>query len=61
MENRKVIDKRKVKLEDLMKKGHIAYMAGRPEREKVINSDDLTNLAIALNTSDSLDVLLGKI
>ncbi len=61
MEKRHVIDKRKVKLEDLMKNGYIPYMAGRPKRERVISADDLTNLAIALNTSASIDDLLKKV
>jgi len=61
MDKRHVIDRRKVRLEELMKDGYIPYMAGRPRREKAINTDDLTNLAIALNTSDSINDLLKKI
>lgn len=42
-------------------KEYIPFLGGRPEREKLINSDDLLNLTIALNTSASLDDFLGKV
>ncbi len=36
------------------RKTDINFLQGRPEREKIIQKDEITNLAIALNTS--LDV-----
>jgi hypothetical protein len=50
MENRKVIDKRSIKLEHVLKSDYIPFLYGRPEREKVIGNDDLLNLEILLNT-----------
>lgn len=58
MEKRKVIDKRQVKLEDLMKEGFIPFMEGRPKREKIINHDDILNLIISLNTADTVKELI---
>jgi hypothetical protein len=61
MEKRHVIDKRNVKLEEMMKKDYIPFGAGRPKRNTVISRDDEANLAIAINTSKSFDDFLGKI
>jgi len=58
MEKRKVVDKRSVRLEDFDKPDYIPFLEGRPHRETVISGDDMTNLAIALNTSSSLEELL---
>ena len=61
MEKRNVIDKRNIKLEDMMKNDYIPFLAGRPKRETVIGRDDEANLAIALNTSSSFEDFLDKI
>lgn len=45
-----VIDKRKIRLEEVTKDEYIPFLGGRPERDTIINQDDITNLIIALNT-----------
>lgn len=35
-------------------------LTGRPERDTVISSDDITNLKIALNTASDLNEFLGR-
>ena len=61
MENKNVIDKRQIRLEDLTKPGYIPFLGGRPQRETVIGLDDVINLVIALHTSDSLEELLRAV
>jgi hypothetical protein len=61
MENSKVVDKRQIRLEDLMKPGYIPFLGGRPKRQTVITADDVTNLSIALNTTMSVEELITKI
>jgi hypothetical protein len=61
MEKNNVIDKRSVKLENLLRPDYIPLGAGRPEREKVIGKDDILNLRIALNTSESLSAFLSSV
>ncbi|MDD5672911.1 MAG: hypothetical protein PHC61_02000 [Chitinivibrionales bacterium] len=60
-EKKNVIDKRSIKLEDVMKSDYIPFLGGRPDRQKVIGSDDVINLSIVLNTSDSVEELLKNI
>ncbi|MCX7726475.1 MAG: hypothetical protein N2053_06470 [Chitinispirillaceae bacterium] len=38
----------------------IPFMRGRPEREGNINSDDILNLIIAINTCSTLEELFDK-
>lgn len=45
-----VIDKRKIRLEEVTKDEYIPFLGGRPERDTIITQDDITNLIIALNT-----------
>jgi hypothetical protein len=61
MEDRNVIDKRSVKLEDVMKPDYIPFLGGRPVREAIIGKDEITNLAITLNTGATVEEFLGKI
>lgn len=61
MENKNVIDKRSIKLEDVLKPDYIPFMGGRPKRETVISKEDITNLEIALYTSATMEEFLGKI
>jgi hypothetical protein len=61
MEKRHVVDKRSVKLEDVMKSDYIPFLGGRPKREKVIGKDDVINLEIELNTYSTIDELLAHI
>jgi hypothetical protein len=61
MEDRHVIDKRSIKLEDVMKKDYIPFLGGRPERQTVIGKDDIMNLEITLNTCSTVDEFVKKI
>jgi hypothetical protein len=61
MEDKHVIDKRSIKLEDVMKKDYIPFLGGRPERQTIIGKDDILNLAITLNTCATVDEFLKKI
>ena len=61
MENSKVVDKRQIRLEELMKPGYIPFLGGRPKRDTVITVDDVMNLAIAINTTASVEDLIAQI
>jgi len=61
MEKRNVLDKRQVKLENIMKEGYIPFLSGRPDQNTVIGSDDVLNLRIALNTTGSVEEFLKVI
>jgi hypothetical protein len=61
MESRHVIDKRQVRLEDIMKEDYIPFMEGRPRRESVITRDDVADLKIALNTTATFDEFLERV
>jgi hypothetical protein len=54
-ERKKVIDRRSIKLENVMKPGYIPLGSGRPIRDTIIGKDDLMNLEIILNTSKTAD------
>lgn len=56
-----VIDKRKVKLEDILKKSYIPFGSGRPDRDEIINSDDMCNLKIALVVSSNTDDFIQQV
>ena len=55
MENKKIIDKRQIRLEEVMKPDYIPFLGGRPERLTVIRTDDIVDLKINLNTTDSVE------
>ncbi|HUI94062.1 MAG TPA: hypothetical protein VLX68_17620 [Chitinivibrionales bacterium] len=59
--NRHVIDKRSIKLEDVLKKDYIPFLGGRPKRESIISKDEITNLEITLNTCKSVEEFLSKV
>lgn len=61
MEESKVRDLRRIKLEDVSKKEYIPFLEGRPKRTTVIQSDDLLNLRILLNNSKSLEEFLSMV
>ncbi|MBD3392741.1 MAG: hypothetical protein GF418_11625 [Chitinivibrionales bacterium] len=61
MENRNVVDKRQVRLEELMREDYIPFLEGRPGRDTVLSTDDVTNLKIALNTSLSFEEFLEHV
>lgn len=45
-----------------LKKDHfIPFLEGRPNRDSAINTEDLLNLKIALNTAKSLDDFLSLV
>jgi hypothetical protein len=61
LEKKKVIDRRSVKLENVMKPDYIPFLSGRPNRETVIGKDDLMNLAIVLNTAMTVEEFIKTI
>ncbi len=61
MEKKKVIDKRSIKLANMFKPGYIPFLSGRPVRETVIGKDDLMNLEIVLNTTNTIEEFVRKI
>jgi hypothetical protein len=61
LERKRVVDKRTIKLEDLLKPDYIPFLSGRPERETIINDDDLMNLEIMVNTTNSVEDFVQKI
>jgi hypothetical protein len=61
LERKRVVDKRTIKLEDLLKPDYIPFLSGRPEREIIINGDDLMNLEIMMNTTNSVEDFVQKI
>jgi hypothetical protein len=60
MENKKIIDKRQIRLEEVMKPDYIPFLGGRPERAMVIRADDIVNLKINLNTTESVEEFIIK-
>lgn len=60
-EKKNVIDKRSIKLEDILKHDYIPFLSGRPERETVIGNDDLMNLEIVLNTVNTVDAVINSL
>ncbi|MBN2036774.1 MAG: hypothetical protein JW768_08545 [Chitinispirillaceae bacterium] len=60
MENKKIVDKRQIRLEEVMKPDYIPFLGGRPERLTVIRMDDIVNLKIILNTTKSVEEFLIK-
>ena len=61
MEKKPVIDKRSIKLEDVMKKDYIPFLGGRPDRPTVIGKDDILNLEIALGTCSTVNECIANI
>jgi len=61
MEKRPVVDKRIIRLEEVMRKDYIPFLGGRPQREKVISLDDVTNLRISLNREQSVEEFVSKL
>ena len=61
LERKRVVDKRTIKLEDLLKPDYIPFLSGRPERGTIINDDDLMNLEIMMNTTNSVEDFVQKI
>lgn len=55
MEKKPVVDKRSIRLEDVMKKDYIPFLGGRPDRDKVIRLDDVLDVRINLNLADTVE------
>jgi hypothetical protein len=55
MEKKPVVDRRSIRLEDVMKKDYIPFLGGRPDREKVIRIDDVLDLKINLNLAETVE------
>lgn len=56
-----VSDRRRVKLEEIMREGYISLYSGRPKRDDTINSDDISNLKIALETTNDINVFVQQV
>ena len=61
MENKRVIDKRYIRLEEVMKAGFIPFLGGRPERVSIIKADKILNLRILLNTTSSVEMFIAEL
>jgi hypothetical protein len=56
-----VIDRRQIHLEKVMRPDYIPFLGGRPKRAVIINSDDILNLAIMLNTTDAVEAFIKNL
>jgi len=61
MDKHKILDKRKIRLENILKEDYIPFLSGRPKRITVINKDDIMNLKINLNTIKTFNEFLEKV
>jgi hypothetical protein len=61
MEKKKVIDRRSIKLEHILKPDYIPFLSGRPSRETVIGKDDVMNLEILINMTNSVEEFVKSI
>lgn len=59
--NKKIIDKRIIRLEELNKKDYIPFLGGRPKRNKIISKDEILDLRILLNTTNDVEEFLEEI
>lgn len=61
MEKNTIVDRLVIRGEEVTKEGFIPFLGGRPKRLTIINRDDIVNLSIALNTTDSVDSYLAQL
>ena len=61
MEKKPIIDKRSIRLEEVMKKDYIPFLGGRPDREKIISPDDILNLKIKINLEQSVEDFINNL
>ena len=61
MEAKKVIDRRHIHLEKVMSPDYIPFLGGRPKRTATISNDDIMDLAIMLNTTDSVETFIKNL
>lgn len=54
-------DKRRIKLENIIKKDYIPPYEGRPKRDIRINDEDVLNLKIVLNTSNDIKEFIKNV
>lgn len=59
--NKKIIDRRIIKLEEINKKDYIPFLGGRPKRNNIITKDEILDLKILLNTTKSVEEFLELI
>ena len=58
MDKKPIVDKRSIRLEDVMKKDYIPFLGGRPQRAMIIRQDDITDLKIRLYTTSTVEAFL---
>lgn len=56
-----ISDRRRVKLEHIMDPNYIPLYSGRPNRDQIINSDDIANLKIALETTSGIPEFVKQV
>jgi hypothetical protein len=56
-----VIDRRQIHLEKIMRPDYIPFLGGRPKRTIIINNEDIMNLSIMLNTTDSVETFIKNL
>jgi hypothetical protein len=61
MEKPMIVDKRVIRLEEVIKPDYIPFLGGRPERTTIISRDEIINLAIFLNTTSTVSEFLERI
>ena len=61
MPNRREPQRNNQRIEDLLESRPIPFMGGRPDRGVAVDTDDILNLLIALNTSSTLEEFLEKV
>ena len=61
MEAKRVIDRRQIHLEKVMSPDYIPFLGGRPKRSTTISNDDIMDLAIILNTTDSVETFIKNL
>ena len=57
----RIIDKRRITLDDALHGHFIPMYEGRPKREEVIGKDDVLNLEIVLNTCNTVESFLEAV
>lgn len=57
----RVLDKRRIRLNDYDEGEIIPFLSGRPVREGPITTDDEVNLAIAFHTANTLEEFLEMV
>jgi hypothetical protein len=56
-----IIDKRQIRLEEILHSDFIPFLGGRPKRTMVISRDDIFDLRILLHTTLSIDEFLRSL